>query len=99
MVNVIEFAASDMTVASATLPARGAFLPAVDGGRTTCAVLATRQPSAVKGTGMPSISPAYVRKPVFGQTPACNPYTDKTRVAAIGGGAKGPHPLREPGPV
>ena len=45
------------------------------------------------------ISLVQVQKLVFGPTPTRNPYTDKTRAAAIGGGAKGPHPLREPEPV
>jgi hypothetical protein len=48
---------------------------------------------------MPCVSPAHVQKLVFGQASTRNPYTDKTRAAAIGGGAKGPHPLREPEPV
>jgi hypothetical protein len=99
MINFDESPAFAMTRAGMTLPTRVAFLPAVDGGRVACAVLTTRGQSAVKGTGMPCVSPAHVQKLVFGQASTRNPYTDKTRAAAIGGGAKGPHPLREPEPV
>jgi hypothetical protein len=99
MVNVVESPAVAVTRAGATLPTRVAFLPGVDGGHVVCDVLTTRGPSAAKGTGMPQISPAQIQKLAFGQTPTRNPYTDKTRAAAVGGGAKGPHPWREPEPV
>ena len=85
-----------MTRAGATLPARGAFLPGVGGGHV---VRTTPGLWVVQGTRMPQISLAQAQKLVFGPTPTRNPYTDKTRAAAIGGGAKGPHPFREPEPV
>ena len=96
MTNFIEFPPSAMTRAGATLPARGAFLPGVGRGHVACA---TPGLPGVKGTRMPQISLAQAQKLVFGPTPTRNPYTDKTRAAAIGGGAKGPHPWREPEPV
>jgi hypothetical protein len=96
MVNFIESAACVMTRAGATVPARSAFLPGVGGGHVVCA---TPGLPGVKGTRMSRISLVQVQKLVFGPTPIRNPYTDKTRAAAVGGGAKGPHPLREPEPV
>jgi len=96
MSNFIESAACAMTRAGATLPARSAFLPGVGGGHV---VRATPGLFGVQGTRMSRISLAEVQKLVYGPTPTRNPYTDKTRVAAVGGGAKGPHPLREPEPV
>jgi hypothetical protein len=96
MSNFIESATCAMTRAGATLPARGAFLPVVGGGHV---VHTTPGLPGVKGTRMPWISQAQVQKLAFGPTPTRNPYTDKTRAAAIGGGAKGPHPWREPEPV
>lgn len=99
MVNVVESPAVAVTRAVATQPTRAAFLPVVGRGHVACDVLATRGPSAVKGTGMPRVSPAQVQQLAFGPTPIRNPYTDKTRAAAVGGGAKGPHPWREPEPV
>jgi len=96
MSNFIESAACAMTRAGATPPARSAFLPGVGGGHV---VRATPGLFGVQGTRMSRISLAEVQKLAFGPTPTRNPYTDKTRVAAVGGGAKGPHPLREPEPV
>jgi hypothetical protein len=96
MENFTESAACAMTRAGATLPARGAFLPGVSGGHV---VRTTPGLWAVQGTRMPQISLAQAQKLVFGPTPTRNPYTDKTRAAAIGGGARGPHPAREPEPV
>jgi hypothetical protein len=96
MENFTESAACAMTRAGATLPARGAFLPGVSCGHV---VRTTPGLWVVQGTRMPQISPAQAQKLVFGPTPTRNPYTDKTRAAAIGGGAKGPHPFREPEPV
>jgi hypothetical protein len=96
MSNSIEFAACVMTRAGATQPARSAFLPGVGGGRVVCA---TPGLPGVKGTRMSQISLVQVQKLVFGPTPIRNPYTNKTRAAAVGGGAKGPHPFREPEPV
>lgn len=96
MSNFIESSPFAVTRAGATLPARGAFLPGVDGGHVVCT---TPGLQVVQGTRMPRISLAQAQKLVFGPTPTRNPYTDKTRAAAIGGGAKGPHPWREPEPV
>jgi hypothetical protein len=99
MANVIESPVFAVTRAGATLPVSGAFLPVPDRGRTACARITGTGLSAIKGTGMPSLSPAHVQDQILGQTPTRKPYTDKTRVAAIGGGARGPHPAREPEPV
>jgi hypothetical protein len=96
MSNFIESAACAMTRAGATLPARSAFLPGVGGGHV---VRTTPGLQVAQGTRMPWISLAQAQKLVFGPTPTRNPYTDKTRAAAVGGGAKGPHPWREPEPV
>jgi hypothetical protein len=97
MANFIESPVRALMRAGATLPTRCAFLPVAGGGHVVCAT--TPGLSAVKGTRMPQISLAQAQKLVFGPTPIRNPYTDKTRAAAVGGGAKGPHPLREPGPA
>jgi hypothetical protein len=44
--------------------------------------------------------PVYDHQHVLGQAPTRKPIENPTRTAAAtGGGAKGPHPLREPGPV
>ena len=99
MANVIESPVFAPTRAGATLPVPGAFLPVPDGGRIACAAIASTGLSTTKGTGMPTLRAAHVRDQVLCQTPTRNPYTDKTRVAAIGGGARGPHPAREPEPV
>lgn len=96
MSNLVESAACAMTCAGAALPARSAFLPGVGGGHVVRTVPGLQ---VVQGTRMPQISLAQAQKLVFGPTPTRNPYTDKTRAAAIGGGAKGPHPWREPEPV
>lgn len=96
MSNFIEFPPSAVTRAVATLPTRSAFLPGVGRGHV---VRTTPGLWVVQGTRMPQISLAQAQKLVFGPTPTRNPYTDKTRAAAIGGGAKGPHPFREPEPV
>ena len=97
MANVIESPVFALTRAGVTLPVPGAFLPVPDGGRTACAT--NTGLSTIKGTGMPMLRPAHVQDQVLCQTPTRKPYTDKTRVAAIGGGARGPHPAREPEPV
>jgi hypothetical protein len=97
MVNFIESPAHAVTRAAATLPTRRASLPGTGDGHVVCAT--TPGLPGVRGTRMPQISLAQVQKLVFGPTPIRNPYTDKTRAAAVGGGAKGPHPLREPGPA
>jgi hypothetical protein len=97
MVNFIESSAHAVTRAGATLPTRRAFLPVAGRGHVVCATM--RGLPGVKGTRMPRISLTQAQKLVFGPTPIRNPYTDKARAAAVGGGAKGPHPLREPGPV
>lgn len=96
MSNFIESSPFAVTRAGATPTARSAFLPGVACGHV---VRTTPGLQVVQGTRMPQISLAQVQKLVFGPTPTRNPYTDKTRAAAIGGGAKGPHPLREPEPV
>lgn len=96
MSNFIEFPPSAVTRAGATLPTRSAFPPGVGRGHVVCT---TPGLWVVQGTRMPQTSLAQAQKLVFGPTPTRNPYTDKTRTAAIGGGAKGPHPLREPVPV
>ena len=97
MANFIESPAHAVTCAGATLPTRRAFLPGVGSDHVVCAT--TLGLAGVKGTRMPQISLTQARKLFFGPTPHRNPYTDKTSAAAVGGGAKGPHPLREPGPV
>jgi hypothetical protein len=99
MVNSIESSVFAVTCAGATLSARGAFLPLTGRGRVACAIDASSGLPSVKGTRMPQISLAHAQEQVLGQTPVRKPYTDKTRVAAIGGGARGPHPAREPEPV
>jgi hypothetical protein len=48
---------------------------------------------------MPQLVQAHAQEQVLEQAFTRKPYTDKTRVAAIGGGARGPHPAREPEPV
>jgi len=98
MANFIESPVFAVTRAGATLPVRGVFLTVPDGGRIACATAASPGLSAVKGTGMPQLSQAHGQDQILGQTTR-KPYTDKTRVAAIGGGARGPHPAREPEPV
>ena len=97
MVNFIESAACAVTRAGVTRPTRRAFLPVAGSGHIVCAT--TPGLPGVKGTRMPRISLTQAQKLVFGPTPIRNPYTDKARAAAVGGGAKGPHPLRERGPV
>ena len=88
-----------VTRAGMTLPTPGAFLPVAGKGRAACATSASSGLSAVKGTAMPQLSQAHAEKPIFGQALTRKPYTDQIRVTALGGGAKGPHPVREPGPV
>lgn len=85
--------------AGVTMPTPGAFAPVVGSGRVACAVNASRGLSAAKGTVTPQLIKAHAQEQVLGQTTTRKPYTDKTRVAAIGGGARGPHPAREPEPV
>ena len=99
MVNFVESPVFAVTRAGATLPALGAFLPAAGEGRVACATAASRGLSTVQGTVMPPMSQAHVQGQILGRTLTRKPYTDKTRVAAIGGGARGPHPAREPEPV
>ena len=99
MADVFESPVFALARAGVTLPVRGAFLPVPDGGRIACATIPGTGLSTIKGTGMPTLRAAHVQDQVLGQTPTRKPYTDKTRVAAIGGGARGPHPAREPEPV
>jgi hypothetical protein len=88
-----------VTRAGVTLPVTGAFLRVAGSGRVACAMATSRGLSAVKGTGMPQLSTAHVQDQLLGQMAIRNPYTDKTRAAVIGGGARGPHPARDPEPV
>lgn len=97
MSNFIESPPSAVTRAGTTLPTRSAFPPGVGGGHVVCAT--SPGLSGVQGTRMPQSNLAQAWKLVSGPTPTRNPYTDKTRAAAVGGGAKGPHPWREPEPV
>ncbi len=99
MANFIESPVFAVTRAGVTLPITGAFLPVAGTGRIACAMATSTGPSAVKGTAMPQLSTAHVQDQLLGQMAIRNPYTDKTRAAAIGGGARGPHPAREPEPV
>jgi hypothetical protein len=60
----------------------------------------TSGPAAGKGTGMPKGGvQTQIQSLHFGPKPIPNPYIYKTRVSALGGGAKGPHPARDPEPV
>jgi hypothetical protein len=88
-----------VTRAGVTLPMTGAFLPVAGSGRAACAAAACSGLFTGKGTGMPQLGTAHVQDQLLGQMAIRNPYTDKTRAAAIGGGARGPHPAREPEPV
>jgi hypothetical protein len=99
MVNFIESPVFAVPLAGVTVPLPGAFLPVTGRGRTSNATAACTGLSGVKGTGMPQLSQAHAQEQVSGQATARKPYTDKIRAAAIGGGARGPHPAREPEPV
>jgi hypothetical protein len=93
MDNVSEAQAAAFARACVKLPAWAACLPAADPGRST-RVPATRPgPIGVKGTGMPAVSQAHAQQSIR------KPYNFTTRIYALGGGAAGPHPAREPGPV
>jgi hypothetical protein len=60
----------------------------------------TSGPAAGKGTGVPKVSVQTQIQPLhFGPKPIPNPYNYMTRASALGGGALGPHPAREPEPV
>ena len=62
--------------------------------------LADRDPSARKGRDLPRVSPAAcIHQPDQGRPSTRKTYENTTRIAVFGGGAKGPHPLREPEPV
>jgi hypothetical protein len=59
-------------------------------------------PSFIGGEGrsLPRTNPtAYLFQHIEGQLSTRKTYPNTTRIAALGGGAKGPHPLREPEPV
>ena len=82
------------------LPTRAACLAAVDGGVAARAGSLKSGPAVGKGTGMPKVGvQTQIQPPHFGPKPIPNPYNYTTRVRALGGGAKGPHPAREPEPV
>jgi hypothetical protein len=99
MINCNESPVFALMRAGVTLPRPGAFLPVAGSRRVACAMATSRGLSAVKGIAVPPLSQAHAQEKVFGQTPIRKPYTDKTRVAALGGGARGPHLAREPEPV
>jgi hypothetical protein len=82
------------------LPDGAACPAAVSGGVPARVPSLTSGPAAGKGTGMPKVGvQAQIQPPHFGPKPIPNPYNYTTRVSALGGGAKGPHPAREPEPV
>jgi hypothetical protein len=82
------------------LPDRAACPTAVGGGVPARVPSLTSGPAAGKGTGMPKFGVrTQVQPPHFGPKPIQNPYNYTTRASALGGGALGPHPAREPEPV
>lgn len=82
------------------LPDGAACPTAVSGGVPARVGSLKSGPAAGKGTGMPKVGVrTQIQPPHFGPKPIPNPYIYKTRVSALGGGAKGPHPAREPEPV
>jgi hypothetical protein len=57
-------------------------------------------PSAEQGRGLPRVSPTpYIHQQILGRPSTRKPFEYTTPIAVFGGGAKGPHPLREPEPV
>jgi hypothetical protein len=93
MDNVSETQAAAFTPACVKLPAWAAFPPAAGPGRVTRVPAAKPGLTGVEGTGVPSVSRMHVQQSIR------KPYNFTTRIHALGGGAAGPHPAREPGPV
>jgi hypothetical protein len=82
------------------LPDRAACPTAVSGGVPARVGSLQSGPAAGKGTGLPKVGvQTQVQPPHFGPKPIPNPYNYMTRTSALGGGALGPHPAREPEPV
>jgi hypothetical protein len=82
------------------LPTWAACPTAVDSGVPARVPSLTSGPVDGKGTGMPKVGvQTQIQPPHFGPKPIPNPYNYMTRAGALGGGAMGPYPAREPGPV
>jgi hypothetical protein len=82
------------------LPDGVACLAAVGGGVPARVPSLTSGPAAGKGTSVPTVGGQKQIQPShFGPKPIPNPYNYMTRAGALGGGAKGLHPAREPEPV
>jgi hypothetical protein len=91
MVNLIETPASAVVRADVQAPAWAAFSPVTVSGLLACA-------GALHV--MPRVSPtAYIHQQILGRPSTRKPYQSTTPITVFGGGAKGPHPLREPEPV
>jgi hypothetical protein len=110
MVNLIDAPADAVTRAEVQAPAWAAFSPVTVSGLPACAEgacvmpsnagLLDRDPAAGEGRSLPRVSPAaHLHLPIQGRPSTRKPYENTTRTAGFGGGAKGPHPLREPEPV
>lgn len=110
MENLNETLASAITRAGVEVPDWAAFPPVTVSGLLACAGvpcvmppmvgLADRGPSVGEGRSVPraGMTP-YLYQHILGRPSTRKPYENTTRIAAFGGGAKGPHPLREPEPV
>jgi hypothetical protein len=83
MVNLIETPASAVVRADVQAPAWAAFSPVTVSGLLACA-------------GAPM---AHTHQQILGRPSTRKPYQSTTPITVFGGGAKGPHPLREPEPV
>lgn len=102
LVTEISFDASGGAFAPARvkLPGRAACPTAVDSGVPARAGSLKLGPAAGKGTSLPKAGVhTQIQPPNFGPKPIPNPHNYMTRAGAFGGGAVGPHPAREPGPV
>ena len=101
MVNLTEVPATAVTHADVQVPAWAASASVTVSGFLACAaVRCVMPPSAGKGRSLPRVSPvAYLCQPIQGRPSTRKPVEYTTRIAVFGGGAKGPHPLREPEPV
>ena len=110
MVNLIETPASAVVRADVQAPAWAAFSPVTVSGLLACAGapcgmspdsgLLASGPSVGKGRSLPRVSPtAYIHQQILGRPSTRKPYQSTTPITVFGGGAKGPHPLREPEPV
>jgi hypothetical protein len=86
-------AAATVAPACATLSAWVTSPSAADAGRSTRVRATKTGPMSVKGTGMPAVSQVHAQQSIR------KPYNFTTRIYALGGGAAGPHPAREPEPV